>query len=284
MSDKKPPFKVVPAELAKLKIVPNERTPEKLYVCSAKINKKAGLALRKYFDNGNSLPKDIVTLYKKHLIYTYRLSEKGLYYEAGPAADFSEILYIYATDSLDTSSKLMHSDPFYEKEIFYNDSYFEWHIHVPLWKSSLPPMPEQKIEIKIDMITPQKLFVAFGKFNIAPMKDWELGKANRPVYQLFHLANADGIGGVGSMGYSWAGGPSADLSIVLNIYAALNLQMAQFFNESDALVRWGIMSDFRYFDWCIHMPLRKVSPGHKIALITLLKSAGIKVPKIQFHY
>jgi len=279
MTDKKPSVQVVPGELAKLKLVPTEPIPEKLFVCSAKINNKVGVALRSTFEMGIGIPRDLETLYNEHLVYTYGLGEKALFYEAGPSVEFNEILYIFATDSLEDSRKLMYEDPFHKAGIFYDDSYFEWHIHAPLWKSHLPPMPEQEIEVKVDLVTPRNLFVAFGKFNVEPMNDWVAGKAERPIYQILHLINRDGTGGVGTMGFDWASGPSADVTRILHIFAVPSMQMAQFFNETDALFRYGLMSDFRYFEWCIHFPFRKASPKHKDALIRLLKNAGIKMAK-----
>ena len=100
----------VPAEI---RMVPSEPTPDKLFVCSAKIKREAGTVLKKAFDVGTGLPKDLEATYNKHLIYTYELGEKGSYWAAGPAADFTEILYIFSTDSLEEAQKLMHNDPLF---------------------------------------------------------------------------------------------------------------------------------------------------------------------------
>jgi hypothetical protein len=277
MPDKKLDVQVVPGELAKLRLVPTEPIPEKLFVCSAKIDNKVGVLLRNAFNKGTEVSRSLTNLYNEHLVYTYGLGEKALFYEAGPSVKFDGILYIFATDNMEDSKKLMHGDPFHKEGIFYDDSYFEWHIHSPLWKSHLPPMPEQEIEVKVDVVTPQHLFVAFGKFNVEPMKDWMAGKAERPIYQILHLINRDGTGGMGTMGFDWALGPSQDVTRILHIFAVPSLSMAQFVNETDALYRWGLMSDFRYFEWCIHFPLRKASPQHKDVLKRLLGNAGIKV-------
>ncbi|MFF2514393.1 YciI family protein [Streptomyces sp. NPDC058086] len=251
--------------------MPTEPVPEILFVCSAKVRADVAAALHARFGLGSELPEDIRPVYESHLSYSDGLGDA--FYEAGPSADFTEILYIYRTESLEEAKKLMRADPLYAAGAFHDDSYFEWHIHPPLYKSRLPFMPEQVQEVEVEVTTPRTLIASYGTFDLEPMKDWQQGKAPRPLFQLLHLYNLYGEGGTATMGITWACGPNADLDKALHILAVPSIEMAKFHNEMDALYRWGIVSDFRYFEWCIHYPRRKATPRHRAVLGDLIEGA-----------
>ena len=278
-----------------IKIVPDEATPPGLFVCSAKIKAEAGLALKGAFEAGAGLPRDLEAAYREHLIYAYELGEKNSCWEAGPAADFTEILYVFAADSLEAARKLMHDDPFYASGIFYDDNWFEWHIHSPLWKTNVPaiaegielkdfgialkypPGVEQPVEeLRVSVMTPPKLIVSFARGKEGAEKIWQPGTPP-PAFIVQHLFNRAGPGGMGPMGYDWESGPSIDRSYDLTILSVNSIEMAKLLRENDASVRYGFLYDCRYFEWCIHMPLRKSSPQHKETLRRFLRDAGVKL-------
>jgi len=283
---------LIPTEI---KMVPTEPTPAKLFVCSAKIKLGAGAALRNAFDKGIDLPKGLAATYNKHLIYAYGDNKKNSYWEAGPAADFTEILYIFSIDSLEEAQKLMHNDPLYTQEIFYDDKWFEWHIHSPIWKTNVasigngdllrdfgllpkypPEIKPQIVELKVEVTTPQRLFASFAKGTEEPVKGWLSGK-EPPAFIVQHLFNRAGPGGMGPMGYDWESGPAVDRSCDLTILAVNSMQMAQLIRENDASVRYGANYDCRYFEWCIHIPFRKASPQHKETLKKFLRNVEVKL-------
>ena len=77
------------------------------------------------------------------------------------------------------------------------------------------------------------------------------------------------------MGYDWESGPAVDYRNELSIFSVTSMQMAQLIRENDPFAQHGFFYDRRYFEWCIHMPLRKASPAHKEALERFLRGAGI---------
>jgi uncharacterized protein YciI len=279
-----------------IRLVSSEPTPEKLFVCSAKVNTEAGLALKQMFESGGDLPGDLKFTYKEHLIYTYNLGEKGSLYEAGPAADFTEILYIFSTDSIEKAQQLMYKDPFYKAGIFYGDCWFNWLIHSPRWRSNVEETivgdayrgvgimpiypggakPEIK-EVKVDVLTPPKLFVSFCNMNNEVVKPPEEGSTTISMVTLQHFYYVSGMGGSGLMGYLWLAGPSSDFSQDLTILSVNSLQMAQLVKENDSLARYGVFQNIRYFEWCIHMPFKKASPTYRERLKRLLIGAGINL-------
>jgi uncharacterized protein YciI len=274
MAETLPPVQIVPGELRTLKLVPTEPVPDTLFVCSAKVRYDVAAALRARFDTGVELVGDVKSKYEAHVSYSHDLGEK--FYEAGPSVDFTEILYLYRAESLEEAKKLMHADPFHEAGIIYDDSYFEWHVHGPHYKSSgVPPMPGQEVEVEVEVTTPETLIASFGTFDLKPLDKWHQGKGPRPLYQLLHLYNMYGEGGMATMGLAWACGPTADLDKVLHILAVPSIEMAKFFNGVESFARWGLMKDFRYFEWCIHYPVRKASPRHMNILNDLVENVRI---------
>jgi hypothetical protein len=105
-------------------LVSAEPTPEVLFLCSAKIKHEAGIILKNMFDTGNISAGVIASIYTQHLLYAYSLGDK--YFEAGPSSDFTEIIYIFSTGSLEESKNLLHNDLFYKAGYFYDELWFPW--------------------------------------------------------------------------------------------------------------------------------------------------------------
>ncbi|MFF2514398.1 hypothetical protein [Streptomyces sp. NPDC058086] len=271
--DTKPPF--LPGELRTLRLVASEPTPDKLFACSAKVREDVAAALRSLFDKGIDLPEEVESLYRKHLAYNHGLGEK--FYEAGPSADFTEILYIYRTETLEEARELIHADPLFTDGGIGGEWLFEWRIHAPLYKAGplVPPLPEQELELEVAITTPETLVAAFGSFNFdtEPLRAWRLDRAARPLFDVLHAYNMHGQGGIAAMGMAWGCGPTGDWKHALHIFATPTVEMAKFYNEGDALCRWGVAKDFRYFEWCIHYPVRKATPRHKEVLERFIKNS-----------
>lgn len=289
----------IPSELRLVPVVP---FPDHLFVCFAKIKPEAGVSLKSVFAEGKNPPKKLEAAIMEHLSYTYKLGEQGKYWEAGPAADFTEILYIFSTASIDEAKRLMHEDPFYRDGIIYNDWWFEWHVHAPPWKikpadremmeglmrgvniiPTYPPGVKPQVkEVKVKVVTPLKLFVSISKANAEGIKQLERDEhAGKPVPSFFvnHAYNRLGPGGTVQMGYDWEAGPSMDQYYDLTIMSVSSMQMAQSLRENDPVTQNGLFYDLRYFEWAILMPFEKVSPTYKDVMKKLLKTAGIKLAK-----
>jgi uncharacterized protein YciI len=288
-----------PSELRLVSTVP---FPDHLFAGFAKIKPDAGTALSAVFNDGKKPSKILGPAFDRHLSYTYELGERGLFWEAGPAADFSEILYIFSTSSLTEARRLMRDDPLYREGIFFEDWWFEWHVHVPPWKirpadremmeglmrhvNILPAYPAgvrpSVTEIRVEPVTPLRLFVSLSRARAESIKKMERDEqAGRPVpaFLVNHAYNRLGPGGTVQMGYDWEAGPSMDQAYDLTIMSVSALQMAQQLRENDPMSQHGLFYDHRYFEWCILTPFSKVSPAYRDTMKRLLRAAGVAVPE-----
>jgi len=286
---------------SELKIVPSQPVPDRLFVCLAKIKPEAGADLKSTYESGKDLPKDLKTLHNEHLLYTYNLGEKGAYWEAGPATDFTRILYIFSTGSLEEAQGLMRHDPFYRAGIFYDDLWFEWAIHTPFWRTNLthrkiienlmkdfgllpvypPGVSPNVTEKKVEIITPPKLFASLARTNVDYIKKVEQEmQAGQPLpaFFLYHVFDRLAPGGTAQMGYDWEGGPSLDYLYDLSMVSVNSMETARMLRENDHFSLQGIFYDPEYFEWCILMPLKKASPVYKQTLTKLLKEADARLP------
>ena len=284
---------------SEIRLVSTTPFPDRLFVCHAKIKDEVGVSLKQLFKGTGNLEKELGTIFNQHLVYTHDLGEKGLYWEAGPATDFTEILDIFSTSSLAEAKKLMDADPFYHAGFFYDDLWFEWQVHVPPWKLNpperemieslmrhvniLPNYPPgispEVTEIHVDIVTPQRLFVSISKAKAEDIKQLEKDEqAGKPVPAFFvnHAFNRLGPGGTVQMGYDWEAGPSADQYYDLTIMSVGSMQMAIQLRENDPVSQQGLFYDHHYFEWSIFMPYNKVSPTYRDTLKKLLIQAGVK--------
>ena len=287
----------VPSEI---RLVSTTPFPHKLFVCHARIKDEVGVSLKQFIEGSGNLEKKLETTFSRHLVYTHDLGERGMYWEAGPATDFTEILYIFSTSSLDEAKRLMNDDPFYREGIFYDDWWFEWQVHVPPWKINapqremmeglmrhvniLPKYPPgvspEITEIYVKTVTPQRLFVSISKAKAEDIQQLERDEqAGKPVPAFFinHAFNRLGPGGTVQMGYDWEAGPSADQYYDLTIMSVGSMQMAIQLRENDPVSQQGLFYDHHYFEWSIFMPFNKVSPTYRDILKKLLTQAAVKL-------
>ena len=276
------------------RIVPNEIVPDRLFVCFADIAPQAGALLKKLYDSEEMMTGSLKDLHAQHLLYNYELGEKGTIWEAGPSADFTRILNIYATPDVDSAKRIMADDPFYKEGIFTSGWWMEWSVHTPYWKigetmrgiieglargngaqPSCPPGAEHTISvINVENVTPLKLIVSLAKANASRIKEIEENdKAGRPIpsFLVQHAFNRLGPGGTTAMGYDWESGPSGDSLYDLTVFSVGSMEMARLLRENDPFTQNGLFYDPEYFEWFIHMPFRKASPGHKDVLKRLLE-------------
>jgi len=283
-----------PQSPVETRIVPNETIPARLFACFADVDPSVRAALFKTYATGENLPNVLSVLHRKHLSHTHRLGENGSIWEAGPSADFTRILYIYATPDLESAKKLMRDDPFYKAGGFTNDWWMEWSVHTPYWKTgepmremieglmrgigvlpSYPPGVKPTISvINVEIVTPPKLFVSLAKADAARIKQIENDdKARRPIpsFLVQHAFNRLGPGGTTMMGYDWECGPSADSLYDLTIFSVGSIEMARQLRENDPFTQQGLFYEPDYFEWFIHTPLRKASPGRRDTLKKFLE-------------
>jgi uncharacterized protein YciI len=282
------------------RIIPNEIIPDRLFACFTDITPEAGTALKNIYETENSLSDDITDLHNQYLLYNYELGKKGVIWEAGPSADFTRILNIYATPDMDSAKQIMVDDPFYKAGIFINDWWMEWSVHTPYWKigetmrgiieglaqgngaqPSCPPGVKQTISvINVENVTPLKLIVSLVKANASRIKEIEENdKAGRPIpsFLVQHAFNRLGPGGTTAMGYDWESGPSGDSLYDLTVFSVASMEMARLLRENDPFTQNGLFYEPEYFEWSIHMPFRKVSPGRRQVLKKLLEKSGIRL-------
>ena len=275
------------------RIVPNEIIPARLFACFADIDPSVGAALGKTYVTGEDLPGSLSALHRKHLSHHYRMGESGFIWEAGPSADFTRILYIYVTQDMASAKHLLRDDPFFKAGCFSNDWWMEWSVHTPYWKIGepmrgmieglmrgigvLPSYPSGVSPaisvIRVEVVTPQKLFVSLAKADAARIRQIENDdKARKPIpsFLVQHAFNRLGPGGTTMMGYDWESGPSADSLYDLTIFSVGSIEMARQLRENDPFTHHGLFYDPDYFEWFIHTPFRKTSPSRRAILKRLL--------------
>ncbi len=281
------------------RIVPNETIPARLFVCFAQVSPEAGAALNATYESGKILPEHLASLYRKHLLYTHRLGENGSIWEAGPSADFTRILYIYATPDMESAKQLMGDDPLCQAGVLTHDLWLEWSVHTPDWKTgpvarseteglkrgtgilpSYPPGVNPTVAVvNVEIVTPPKLVVCLARADVSRLKQLEKNhKEGRPIpsFLVQHAFNRLGPGGTAAMGYDWEGGPSADSVYDLTILSVGSLEMARLLRENDPFTQHGLFYQLEYFEWFIHTPFRKASPGHREGLRQLLGQSGAR--------
>lgn len=284
-------------ELVEVRLIPDETIPDRLFTCFAAVSPEVGVPLKRTYEAGESLPDHLADLYRKHLLYTHRLAEGGFIWEAGPAADFTRILHIYATQDMDSANQLMKDDPLYRAGFFTQGWWMEWSVRTPYWKCgphmrgiieeimredgilpSYPPGVNPPVSLqKVEVVTPLRLVVSLVRADAARLKQIHTNKkTGKPVPSFLpqHAFNRLGPGGSTRMGYEWEAGPSADSCYDLSIYSVGSIAMAKLLRENDPYTQNGVFYEPDYFEWFIHAPLRKASPGRRKALQQLLEQAG----------
>jgi uncharacterized protein YciI len=264
------------------RIVPNEIIPARLFACFAEVRPEAAAVL------------DMSDLHQQHLLRTHQLGENGSIWEAGPSAGYIRTLCIYATPDMESAKKLMRDDPLYRAGFFTNDWWMEWSVHTPYWKTgqpmrgmieglmrgigalpSYPPGVNPTISvINVEIVTPPKLVVSLARADAPRIKQIEENdKAGKPIPSFLpqHAFNRLGPGGTTAMGYDWESGPSADSLYDLTIFSVGSIETARQLRENDPFTQNGLFYQPDYFEWFLHTPLRKASPGRREALQRLLE-------------
>ncbi len=282
------------------RIVSNETIPDRLFACFADVAPEAAQALSRTYETSEDIPDTFADAHRQHLIYNYKLGENNSIWEAGPSADFSRFLHIYATPDIESAKKLLAEDPFYKKNLFTDTWWMEWSVHTPYWKigppmrgiieglargngaiPACPPGAEPTIsEIRVENVTPRKLIVSLCKADAGRIRQIEENdKAGKPIpsFLVQHAFNRLGPGGTTAMGYDWESGPSADSMYDLTVFSVGSIDMARLLRENDPFTQHGLFYEPDYFEWHIHTPLRKASPVHRERLEQLLKQAGVDV-------
>ncbi len=131
----------------------------------------------------------------------------------------------------------------------------------------------------MESTTPEKLFVCLYK--IAPSLTEAIGKfytegtplpAELQAVRENHLRYQYDMSIKDMM---WAGGPAADPTRGLNIFAVDSLEEARKAQQNDPYSVHGLFYDDEYFEWTVHMPLGKTAPAHRERLEASLRSLGI---------
>ncbi len=280
-----------------VRIVPDEAIPDRLFVCFAGVSPAVAMPLKRTYEGGNPLPAEVVDPYREHLLYNHRLGEGGCIWEAGPTGDWTRILYIYATPDMESAKALMRNDPFFRAGFFTEGWWMEWSIHTPYWKTgpemrtmieglmrgvgALPSYPQGVnppiLERHVNLVTPPKLVVSLARADAGRIKEAETNdKAGKtlPSFLIQHAFNRLGPGGSTRMGYEWESGPSADAKYDMAIFSVGSMEMARLLRENDPFTQFGLFYEQDYFEWYIHAPFRKASPGRRKVLQQLLEQAG----------
>lgn len=252
-----------------------QKAPEKLFACFCKRSPLDIESSIKAF-SGDAGSSEIDPVRREHLRYAYDLAEKGITWAGGPLGNFQGTLSIYEINTEEEARKARRNDPYYLKGMFYDNRYYEWFIHAPLSLCS----PAHKVLVQeglkkagLEGITesqnrpesPQRLFVCFS--GMAPLTRGT-GEIVREHfrYQFGYLMKESLI---------WAGGPLGNYEACLQIFAVNSIGDAKNIVERDPFSIKGIFYDNQYYEWFIHMPLRKASPAHKEKLRQSLKQVGI---------
>ena len=286
---------------SQLKLVSTIPFPEHLFVCFTKLKDTTAAALHKHFSKGTALPDPLADSFNQHIAYNYDLGEKGLIWEAGPTSDFSEMLSVFSAPNLEAAMEMVKSDPFYQDRTLFDDWWFEWDVHVPLWKidqshremmedllrnmnivPNYPPGVQPNInEIRVEPVTPPRLFGSISRAKAEDIKQLEVDQqAGKPIPDYFvnHAFNRLGPGGTVQMGYDWEAGPSSDQYYDLTIMSVGSMEMARLLRENDPLSQHGLFYEHRYFEWNMFWPFQKASPRWKPVLGELLAKAGVTLP------
>lgn len=291
----------VPAQVVQVAAKP---TPEKMFVCLGSIRLISGVALRKAYEKSTSWTGNLATIHDKHLVYMNALAREGKIWEAGPSADFTEVLSIFVADNIGEAKALMHKDPFYQNGIYCDDElWFEYNIHAPFSKCSpaerpimekmlknagiLPAYPEgiepEVIEVVVDNPTPPHIYMVLCKSDPYLAEKLKLARTTgieqpeitgTSIYHLWYV-----MGGISLRGGIWESGSSTDHTNHMSCYSCDSLETATRWFLNDPYVKAGYhkAETAHWFEWMIHFPFDKASPAHKEALQIFLRNSGVIV-------
>lgn len=76
-------------------------------------------------------------------------------------------------------------------------------------------------------------------------------------------------------GIMWAGGPFADWTGGVNIYAVGSVEEAKKVQDNEPYYANGLFYDAQYHEWTVHSPISMVAPEHKERLERAYRDLGI---------
>ena len=281
------------------RVIPDETIPLELTVCLATYEPTTGAALKRLYTGGRGPDGDVAAMYADHLRYYHDLSGRGLVWEAGPSPDFQRFLGVYATGDPVTAQRLFRDDPLVKKGGLKDGWWRTWSVHTPYWKVAEPvrgmieglmagmgilPTYAEGVqppvrEVRVNVVTPPRLFVSLARTDSERITKFEEDdKAGRPVpsFLFQHAWNRLGPGGSTQSGYEWAAGPLGEAEYDLTIYSVASMEMARTLRLNDPFTQNGLFYDTDlWFEWTIHYPFRKATPGIKAILAEQLAKAGL---------
>lgn len=266
-------------------------TPERTFVCLSGHSATQTEKLASIYDKGQSVSKEMAAVRDEHLRYRYEQGEKGIIWAGGALSGFGYALVIYDVNSLEEARKAQENDPYCLKGWSHPEKYFEWFIHMPLAKSA--PSHQAKLESglkeagivprssksKPHWTTPAKLFVCLSKNTSAQTdrltKAYGKGLTLSPEAEALRREHLCYVYDLGERGILWAGGPSGDASVNLSIYAVNSVEEAKKAKQNDPYYVKGMQCGDEYYEWSIHMPFDRASPGHRDKLKQDLARLGV---------
>ncbi len=128
--------------------------------------------------------------------------------------------------------------------------------------------------------TPEKLFVCLSKMRPTLVEALDrFYKEGVPVpadLQAIREQHLRYVYDISKRGIVWAGGPSADLSGSLNIYAVNSIEEAKKVQQNDPYYKSGLWYDDQYFEWIIHAPVDMIAPVHREKLEASFRALGME--------
>jgi uncharacterized protein YciI len=143
------------------------------------------------------------------------------------------------------------------------------------------PETESNLEGVYNMERPkaEKLFICEYKF--APSVAQAVGRfyaEGIPVpaeIQAIREPHLRYVHDLGKRGILWAGGPFADWTGGINIYAVDSLEEAKKAQENEPYHANGLSYDAKYSEWVLHSPLSMAAPIHKERLEKACRELGL---------
>jgi uncharacterized protein YciI len=127
--------------------------------------------------------------------------------------------------------------------------------------------------------TPEKLFVCIFKIKSSLTerldKFYAEGVPLPADLQSIRLMHLQYVYDISKRGILWLGGPTAEWTASINIFAVDSLEQARGAQQNDPYYVHGLFYDDIYFEWIIHAPLSKVAPAHRERLLKSYRDLGI---------
>ncbi len=271
-------------------------TPERMFVCVNRHSDSYTQSMGGTYNKGQSPASDVSAIRDRHLPYRYALAEKGITWAAGAlsgegAEGYPFALCLYSVNSLEEAKQAQENDPYTIAGMSVPVEYFEWYIHMPISRAmrSHRAMLEKGLAeagVKVarrkgaaEWSTPPRLFVCLSKQTEVHrqrlVQEYDNGIRLTDQQESWRYEHLRYVYELGEKGIMWAGGPSADYTKSVSIFAVSSFEEAKKAKQNDPYYIRGLYSDDKYYEWNIHMPLDRASPGHRERLEKDLKRLGV---------